>query len=428
MAHFGLLCPPTPGHLNPITAIGYELLKRQHQVTLINVLDAHSKAITMGLNFCPLGEDEYPLGSISSIQHQLGRLNGWKALNYSLKLGIEATSLLLRSLPQTIQSLGIDALIIDQHLPGAPTVADYLGIPFIGLWSAIPINQESEIPPALTAWHYNPNPWTRLRNRTTYGLLNICARPIRKVINEYRQVCRLPLYRHPHDAFSKLAQISQLPKAFDFPRKTLPPYFHFVGPLINFNRDSVSLDNLLTDQPLIYATPGTVTNRIPKIFHKIASACLGLDIQLVMDLGNGMSPNDLGTLPGNPIVLKAAPQLQILKQASLAFTHAGLNTTLEALYFGVPQIAIPLAFDQLGIAARITRTKTGKAIHPREISIKKIRQSIEDILTNDTYQKNVQKLQTVIYQSNGPVTAANIIEKTLQVSSDSLNSLNLVNR
>jgi zeaxanthin glucosyltransferase len=48
-----------------------------------------------------------------------------------------------------------------------------------------------------------------------------------------------------------------------------------------------------------------------------------------------------------------------LKQTSVCITHAGLNTVLEPLAQGVPQLAIPVGADQPGVAARIADKKTG---------------------------------------------------------------------
>ena len=45
MTHYGLICPPGSGHLNPITTLGYELKKRGHRVTLFGFLDTQSKAL-----------------------------------------------------------------------------------------------------------------------------------------------------------------------------------------------------------------------------------------------------------------------------------------------------------------------------------------------------------------------------------------------
>jgi UDP:flavonoid glycosyltransferase YjiC (YdhE family) len=61
-------------------------------------------------------------------------------------------------------------------------------------------------------------------------------------------------------------------------------------------------------------------------------------------------------LPDDAIIVDYAPQLQLLKKASLCITHAGINTTLESLSNGVPLVAIPIANDQPGIGARIEWT------------------------------------------------------------------------
>lgn len=48
-----------------------------------------------------------------------------------------------------------------------------------------------------------------------------------------------------------------------------------------------------------------------------------------------------------------APQFAPLEKATLAITHAGLNTALEALARGVPMVAIPITNDQPGVAGRL---------------------------------------------------------------------------
>jgi UDP:flavonoid glycosyltransferase YjiC (YdhE family) len=51
MVHFGIICPTVPGHLNPMTTLGYELKQRGHRVTLIGIPDARSHALAAGLCF-----------------------------------------------------------------------------------------------------------------------------------------------------------------------------------------------------------------------------------------------------------------------------------------------------------------------------------------------------------------------------------------
>jgi UDP:flavonoid glycosyltransferase YjiC (YdhE family) len=65
----------------------------------------------------------------------------------------------------------------------------------------------------------------------------------------------------------------------------------------------------LTGKPLIYASMGTVQNRLLDVFQTIASACEGLDAQLVISLGAGASSKSLPPLPGNRMFVGYAPQL-----------------------------------------------------------------------------------------------------------------------
>ena len=103
---------------------------------------------------------------------------------------------------------------------------------------------------------------------------------------------------------------------------------------------------------LIYASMGTVQTGLANVFYTIAAAATKRKgFQLVLSVGNTLDPEQIGPVPSNAIIVKHAPQLELLKQASVCVTHAGLNTVLEALAQGVPQVAIPVANDQPGVAA-----------------------------------------------------------------------------
>ena len=171
-------------------------------------------------------------------------------------------------------------------------------------------------------------------------------------------------YDAPNQNYSSLAQICQQPAEFEFPRQVLPDCFHFTGSFSNpQSRESVPFPyERLTGQPLVYASLGTVQNRLLWIFEAIAEACQDLDVQLVIALGGGASSDSLPELSGKAIAVGYAPQLELLPKAALTITHAGMNTTLESLSNGVPMVAIPITNDQPGVAARIAWTGTGEVI------------------------------------------------------------------
>jgi zeaxanthin glucosyltransferase len=99
---------------------------------------------------------------------------------------------------------------------------------------------------------------------------------------------------------------------------------------------------------------GTLQNGNADVFRTVATAVAKQNrFQLVLSIGNSVRPEQIGPLPTNAIVVNNAPQLELLKKACMCITHAGLNTVLESLAQGVPQIAIPVTNDQPGVAARI---------------------------------------------------------------------------
>jgi UDP-glucoronosyl and UDP-glucosyl transferase len=66
-------------------------------------------------------------------------------------------------------------------------------------------------------------------------------------------------------------------------------------------------------------------------------------------------------------MINRVPQIEVLKRAALCITHAGINTALESLAEGVPMVAIPIGFDQPGIAARIAYHGVGEFIEVEDL-------------------------------------------------------------
>ena len=415
MPHLGLLCPTASGHLNPMTTLGHELKQRGHRVTLFGALDAQPKVLAAGLEFRAIGEVEFPAGSIADSLARLGQLSGLAAFRYTVAFFKQMTATLLQEAPSALKSAGVEVLIIDQTSFGGSTVAELLDLPFISVCCALMLNRDSNVPPFNTSWSYHPNWWARLRNQAGHELMAGIAKPITGLIAEYRQQWNLPLLRHPNDAYSQLAQLCQQPAEFEFPRESLPACFHFTGPYSNpASREPTFFPfEKLTGQPLIYASLGTVQNRLLGAFQTIAEACQGLDVQLVVALGGGCAPESMPVLPGSPLVVGYAPQLELLQKTTITITHAGMNTTLESLSNGVPMVAVPIANDQPGVAARIAWTGCGEVVSLKRLSASMLRSAINRVLTEDSYKKNALRLQEAIKRAGGVKKAADIIEQVI---------------
>jgi zeaxanthin glucosyltransferase len=133
----------------------------------------------------------------------------------------------------------------------------------------------------------------------------------------------------------------------------------------------------------------------------------------VLSVGAQVDLEQIGPIPGNAIVVKRAPQLELLKQASVCITHAGLNTVLESLAQGVPQVAIPIAFDQPGVAARIAHKQTGVVTVLDKLTTDHLSTLVGEVLNDSTYRNNARKLQKAIAEADGLSVAADLLEESL---------------
>ena len=419
MTRFGIFCPSAIGHLNPMCAIALELQRRGHIVILFGVPDALDKVSGLNLATVEIGTFDYPKGSVDSAYRTLGKLTGKPGLKFTIDFFKRETQMFFREAPQAIRQANIDLLIIDQISSSIATVADYLGLPFVTVCNAMLINREPGVPPYSTHWAYSTTPWARLRNRLGNALIDLLIRDLRQVIVEQRRDWNLPPYQRREDAYSPLAQVCQLPEAFDFPREHLPAHFHYIGRFQDpSGTEPIGFDNTdfpferLTGQPLIYASLGTLQNQRPEIFECIAKSCLSLDVQLVISLGNPQAqPIDL---PGDPIVVPFAPHQKLIERSKVVVTHAGMNTVLTALGCGVPLVAIPITNEQPGIASRLARTKAGKMLQLSKLNEITLRTAISEVLSESSYRIKAQQLQKIIQASGGVERVADIIEQAAQ--------------
>jgi UDP:flavonoid glycosyltransferase YjiC (YdhE family) len=121
----------------------------------------------------------------------------------------------------------------------------------------------------------------------------------------------------------------------------------------------------------------------------------------------------LGSLPGNPIVVRFAPQLELLARARLAITHCGANTVLESLLNGVPVVGVPIANDQPAEAARVKQAGAGEILPFRKATAARLRPPIERVLAEDRYRLQALRIGKAMAGIPALEIAADITEQAL---------------
>ena len=139
-------------------------------------------------------------------------------------------------------------------------------------------------------------------------------------------------------------------------------------------------------KPLLYSSLGTAFNNWPEYYPILFDAVRDLDINVFAALGS-IDPASLKDIPANVEVGQMVPQLDILSQASVFITHAGMGGTGEAIYYGVPMIAIPQMEEQAITARQIEKLGLGVAFLDKSaITSEALKTAIQKLLTEPSYK------------------------------------------
>jgi zeaxanthin glucosyltransferase len=406
----GFICPDLPGHLNPMTALARHLQARNHEVVFLYSTEAN------GLPFVPSPEKNH----INENRPESSKLQGEAAVRFGLSLLMAQTEAILKSLPAVVHANGIDALIIDDVQFYAELGPMQLGMPYVHVSNGLHFDYSGWTPLCLYGWPHESTPAALARNREGVAKWANLLESVSGGIRAYAESVGLKIdWNELSSTLSPLASITQTPSAFDFENAHWPSQFHHTGPFHDGKgRERVDFPwERLTGEPLIYASMGTILNGRVDVFHTIVAALAKYkNLQLVLSIGDQVDPRQIGSVLNNAIIVKRAPQLELLKQTLVCITHAGLNTVLESLAQGVPQLAIPIAYDQPGVAARIAHKQTGVVTSLDKLTADHLAFLLNEVLSDATYRENARTLQKVIADANGLSAAADLIETSLGVS------------
>ncbi len=413
--HFGVLPFTGTGHLNPLLALSQELERRGHRITFFEKPKIEERVRQAGQDFVPIPIRRFPAQVSTSIR----RSRIWddvSMLRFNLARVRFEIRQYLRKTPPALVSARLDALLINEIALTGPTVAQMLQLPYFLIATTVPHHSGWGISSWFTG-HRASTSWTSWLASYYLELSALRIRgPIRCALDADRHELGLGPVREISNDYPCLAHIAQLPKCLDFEHRQQSAGIHYCGPWISTTaRPQVEFPwHRIDGRPLIYVTMGTTRNVQPSIFRMIAEACAGLNLQLVISLGNRVDLDALVDFPGEPLVVRFAPQLELIKRARVVISHAGPNTSFEVMMEAKPMIVIPLAYDQPAIAARLAHAGVAKVLPFRRFSAQKLRAALANVLSDASYKQAAEKLRNELLSVDGARRAADIIESEME--------------
>lgn len=167
-------------------------------------------------------------------------------------------------------------------------------------------------------------------------------------------------------------------------------------------------------RPLVYSSLGTAFNNWPEYYAILFDAVRDLDVNVFAATGS-IDPASLTDVPDNVELGQMVPQLDILSQADVFITHAGMGGTGESIYYGVPMIAIPQMDEQAITARQIERKGLGIAFLDKSvISAESLRGAIRMLLEEPSYRETAKEFSDDMRSLGGATASADAVIRFLE--------------
>jgi UDP:flavonoid glycosyltransferase YjiC (YdhE family) len=132
------------------------------------------------------------------------------------------------------------------------------------------------------------------------------------------------------------------------------------------------------DAPIVF-TPGSANQNAAAFFRAAIDACGRLHRRAVLLT---KFTEHLPTLPATVHHEGYAPLSRLLPRCALLVHHGGIGTLAQALAAGVPQLTMPMGFDQPDNTARLLHLGVARWVSPSQFTGERVAPLLDSLLTD----------------------------------------------
>lgn len=385
------------GHVNPTLSVVTELVRRGVRVTYFTTENFRNIVEPTGADFVPVKS-----WMADNDTHNDGKKDGSTEENVAAAvpfLFLNEAGAYIDTILAVLEKDKPDAILHDFAGIAGTMAADILKVPNIMIYTSYPSNENYSV-----AESFEGVPADHP--------LRIAAAQIAQGYAE-KYGCRIMTMKEIFDGQGDL-NLVMMQKRLVPNHESFGDNFVFTGVQIGKRTAFGSWKAPDNGKPLLYSSLGTAFNNWPEYYPILFDAVRDLDINVFAALG-AIEPASLHDIPANVEVAQMVPQLDILSQASVFITHAGMGGTGEAIYYGVPMIAIPQMDEQAITARQIEKTGLGVAfLDKNAITSENLKAAIVKLLEEPSYKKIADDFSADMKSLGGSKASADAIMRFLE--------------
>lgn len=407
------------GDLHPFLAVGSELQRRGHRVTLATSAVHAPHVRAAGLAFRHMRPDPENTPAFHA-QYMHPKTGGQFVYQHYLGPAIRQSYADLTEATQDADMLVSQSLMA----LAAPLVAAKSGIPWI---SAVlqPMSffslhdRPNYLPLPFLSWLCGRYP--QVHEQVFHYVRKHTENWIRPVTQLRREIgvsqAQHPMYEGQHSSRCVLAMFSPLlgNARPDWPVSVIQTGTTLYAPGSAALPDDLAHFLAYQSRPLaIFTLSSAASNDAGDFYNESLAAAGALGLRALLITGGLAASHAPASLPAWARRIDYAAFEDVFPHASVIVHSGGVATSFKALCAGKPQVIVPHAHDQLDNAMRLCRLGSARMIGSRKATRTALRRAMRAALNDAGMHKIATALGRSARQEDGVGMAADAIERELQ--------------
>lgn len=396
---------PADGHFNPLTSLAVHLKSIGCDVRWYTAKKYEDKINRLNVPFYSL-KKAVDVSANSDLEKIFPERKKYKGQVAKLKFDM-INAFILRApeyyedIKEIYEEFEFELMIADITFGAIPFVKEKMNIPVIAI-SIVPLPETSkDLPPS----GLGLTPSYSFFGKIKQSVLRFIADTL--LFAKPTKVMRKILAEHGIDAgtaniFDILIQKSTIvlqsgTPGFEYKRSDISDHIYFAGPLLPYAKKKQGAgwynEKLRQYDKVILVTQGTVEKDVEKLIIPTLEAFQNSDCLVVVTTGGSQTKELRKKYTASNIVIEDfIPFDDIMPYADVYVTNGGYGGVLVSIQNQLPMVVAGVHEGKNEINARVGYFQLGINLKTEKPSVLQLRKSVEEILSNDVYSKNVNQL------------------------------------
>jgi UDP:flavonoid glycosyltransferase YjiC (YdhE family) len=413
--HLILVPIGSAGDVHPLIGLGAALAARGHTVTAVVNEQFEPLARQMGFDTLRFGTT----AEFESLSRDPDIWHPRRGIGLIARMVVDRTPELYQIVRDCARSR--DTVVVAGALAfGARIAQETDGIPLVTV-QLQPVCFRSEFEsPTLLPWLGEINDWPRPLKRLLFRLANVAMdRIVGPSLNLFRGSLGLPPASQFYDVWwnSPDAIVGFFPEWFarpqpDWPRQLVCAGFPRYDESAVREMPAAVEDFLAAGPPPVVFTPGSAMHHGAAFFDASVAACERLGYRgLLLTPFTAQVP---ARLPAQVLHADYVPLGRLLPRCRALAHHGGVGTLSQGLAAGVPQLVMPMAYDQPDNAARLRRLGVGRSLRPAAYRGPAVAEALVELTTDAQVAAACARAADLIRDDRPLDVACDVVERLVR--------------